>query len=107
MSSAQILPAPELDWPPAPSKFERERWAFYKQLAELLNEYEGEYVAIHEGRVVGHGPDQVDVALAAYDQFGYVPIYVGQVTPEPPRPVRLPTRHPISRRLEEDGTVPV
>jgi hypothetical protein len=90
MSASEILPAPEIAMP-VPSKFERERWAFYKQLSELLKAYEGEYVAIHEGRVVGHGADQAEVALDAYNRFGYVPMYVGHVTSEPPRPARIPS----------------
>lgn len=107
MSNADILPAPEIDWPPVPTKFEQERWSFFKMLSQLLAEYEGQYVAIHEGRVVGHGDDQAEVALKAYDEFGYVPIYVGKVTSEPPAPVRIPTPRLINRNLSTDGPISV
>ncbi|MEX0716985.1 MAG: hypothetical protein WD066_10370 [Planctomycetaceae bacterium] len=35
--------------------------------------------------------DQLQIAREAYSRFGYVPIYVGFVTDEPPRPLRVPT----------------
>jgi hypothetical protein len=31
------------------------------------------------------------VALEAYSRVGYVPLYLGHVTDEPPRPARIPT----------------
>ena len=65
MNNADIIPAPEIDWPPVPSKFEQERWSFFKMLSQLLTQYEGQYVAIHEGRVVGYGENQTAVALNA------------------------------------------
>jgi hypothetical protein len=48
-------------------------------------------VAVHQGRVISEGPDQVEVARQAYARVGYAPIYVGLVTQEPPRPVRIPS----------------
>ena len=42
-------------------------------------------------RVIAEGPDQIEVAKQAYARAGYVPIYVGLVTNEPPRPVRIPS----------------
>jgi len=104
MSTGEIFPAPELEIP-MPSKFERERWAFFKQLAQLLERYEGQYVAIHEGRVVVTGANQVDVALEAYDRFGYVPIYVGHVTTEPPVPARIPSPRFVQHRVIVDGPI--
>jgi hypothetical protein len=107
MADTEIIPAPQLEHPPAPSKFERERWAFFKQLSELLKEHDGEYVAIHEGKVVGHGADQAEVALKAYADFGYVPIYVGKVTAEPPPPARITTRRLVSATGDTDGALSV
>ncbi len=107
MAESEIIPAPRIERPPAPSKFERERWAFFKQLSELLKEHEGEYVAIHDGQVVGHGADQAEVALKAYADFGYVPIYVGKVTAEPPPPARIGTPQLINSTDDTDGALSV
>jgi hypothetical protein len=51
-----------------------------------------QYVAVHRGAVIAHGPDQVEVAQQAYTtRAGYVPIYVGLVTDDPLPPVRIPS----------------
>jgi hypothetical protein len=107
MANSEIIPAPQLEHPPAPSKFERERWAFFKQLSELLKEHEGEYVAIHDGRMVGHGADQAEVALKAYADFGYVPIYVGKVSAEPPAPARITAPRLVNSTGDMDGALSV
>ncbi len=93
-----LQPAPVLEHPPASSDtWERERAAFFRLLPSLLRSHAGEYVAVHDGRVVGSGPDQVEVALRAYEAHGYVPIFVGLVTDQPPRAVRVPSPRIIHR----------
>ncbi len=89
MNEVGILPAPVLDLPPQ-GKWEREQQAFQQLLPQLLQTHAGQFVAIHEGKVVGAGGDLVSVALQAYQQFGYVPIYVDLVTAER-RTVRIPS----------------
>ena len=74
---------------PARTKWEREYQAFLRLLPELLKTHRGQYVAVHEGEVVDSGPDKIALALRAYQTHGYVPIYVGLVTTEPPPPVRI------------------
>lgn len=76
--------------PPKDDKWERERQAFWRLLPELLKTYPGEYVAIHEGRPVGHGPDILDVALRAHREHGQAPIFVDLVADEPQPRVRIP-----------------
>jgi hypothetical protein len=72
------------------AKFRKELEAFRRLLPELLQTHRDQYVAIHEGQVVGSGPDQIEVAERAYDQFGYIPILVTLVT-DRPRVVRIPS----------------
>lgn len=92
MNQPDILPAPILDFPrTAESKWEREYQAFLRQKAELLRTHRNRYVAIHDGHVVASGDRVEDVAMCAYSRFGYVPIYVGLVTDQPERPVRMPS----------------
>src|SRR5262245_30946940 len=49
----------------------------------------GKCVAIHEERVVGVGDDVIQVALEAYRQYGYVPMYVSPVISPPVEKVRM------------------
>lgn len=102
MSQTDVLPAPQLE-PLAvgTSKWERERNAYWRLLPALLSQYRGQYVAIHDGQVVDSGPNQVELALRVYRRFGYVPIYVGLVSDEPPRPLRaIPPRVAARGRKE-------
>lgn len=93
MSGLEILPAPEIDKATEhQSKWDTERNAFQRLLPMLLPSYRDQYVAVHEGRVVDFGPDQIQVALRVYKQFGYLPIYVGLVSEQSPPVLRLPTR---------------
>ena len=59
----------------------------------LLVEYFDKYMAIHDGQVVGVGDDKLQVASRAYDDVGYLPIYVGHVTNQPNTVVRMPSPH--------------
>jgi hypothetical protein len=92
MSQAELLSSPELEsCIHDSSKWEQERIAYWRLLPELISQYRGQYVAVHGGEVVDSGPDQVEVALRVYRKFGYVPIYVGLVSNDPVRMLRVPT----------------
>ena len=92
MSDMTTLPAPDLSLKEAThAAWEEEQRAFLRLLPTLLATHRGRYVAVHHGCVIAEGPEQVEVAKQAYARAGYVPIYVGLVTEEPPRPVRLPS----------------
>lgn len=78
-----------LDPPPPPTKWDREYAAFRRLLPDLLRTHRGQYVAVHDGAVVGAGPDMIAVAHEAYGRFGAVEILVRQVTDEPPRVARI------------------
>jgi len=100
MSDVDTLPPPDLQAEAAAfSSWDDERLAFLRLVSTLLPTHQGQYVAVYRERVIASGLDQVEVAKRAYQLAGYVPIYVGLVTDEPSRPVRLP-----SPRLIEDGT---
>ena len=92
MSDVTTLPAPDLDLKETKhSAWENERRTFFRLLPTLLATHQGQYVAVHLGRVIAEGVDQIEVALQAYALAGYVPIYVGLVTNDPPQLVRLPS----------------
>jgi hypothetical protein len=83
--------------PPPEDKWRREYRAFLRMIPELLKTHRGKYVAIHEEKVVESGDDLIPVALRAYERHGYVPIYVGLVTDEPPPVIRLPSPRLVRR----------
>jgi hypothetical protein len=53
-------------------------------LPELRAKYDGQFVAIKDGKVVASGSERVAVALEAYSRVGYGPLYLGHVTDSPP-----------------------
>ena len=60
-----------------------EQQAFRRQQAQLMARYEGEYVALHLGRVVAHGPDDEELAQSLYAKLGYKLFYIAKVEREP------------------------
>jgi len=87
---SNITPAPELN--PAvvaSSKWDREYRAYLRLLPSLITTHRDQFVAIHDEQVVGSGVDQIEVALAAYSKYGYVPIFVGRVSDAPQQVVRI------------------
>lgn len=92
MNQANTLPAPEIPQPATGNaKWQREYDEFLRLRPQLLKSYRGKYVAIHNGRPVQTGTDQIEVALRAYEQYGYVAIYVGLVSDAPPTTARMPS----------------
>ena len=72
----------------------QEHIAFVRMLPELLKQYPGQAVAIHNGEVVGVGDDEVAVWEEARKKFKGAPIYV-QIVEYPPRVYKLPHRKVI------------
>ena len=92
MKRTTVLPAPQVDCPLlGEGKWNDERRAFQRLRPSLLRSHQGSYVAIHQSKVVDSGKDKVALGLRVYPRFGYVPIYVGEVWANPPRPVRIPS----------------
>jgi hypothetical protein len=98
MSAIPIFEPPPLEMAPPKSKWDVEYEAFLRMLPELLTTSRDQYVAIHEGKVVGSGPDQLAVAMEAYQKYGYVEILVRLVTDKPPRVVNI-----ISPHVDQSG----
>jgi len=69
-------------------------WAMYPQ---LLERYLGQYVAVHEGKVVDSGPDLGTLYQRVRECYGDTPVLLAQVTSEPVRELvfRSPRLEPI------------
>jgi hypothetical protein len=63
--------------------FEEEERAFRQQRRQLLHRYKGQFVALYQGRVVAHGPDDEELAREVFERFGDVAFYVAKVEKEP------------------------
>jgi hypothetical protein len=63
------------------SPLQAERIAFLRMRNELLNsDYRGKYVAILDGKLIDNDQDLRTLAMRVYKKFGYIPIYMDQVT---------------------------
>ena len=71
--------------------FEREVEAFETMKPDLMKQYAGKYVAIHEGEVVASGEDKFQVSQQVRDHLGQVIYYVELVSNDDPRIVRMPS----------------
>ena len=57
----------------------REEQSFQRKREQLLRRYEGQFVAIYQGRVAGHGPDDEELAAQMYAKLGDVHFYIARV----------------------------
>lgn len=95
-----VLPSPQIELPvPTPDVWTRNRDYFVSHRDELMKEYRGKYVAVHDGRIVAIGDDKLEAAKAGYAQCGRVPVYVGFVSEEGPRRIRMPSPIRVVKRV--------
>ena len=64
-------------------QIDREERRFSKRLPELLEQYEGEYIAMYDGEVVGHNADDSILFGEMHKKLGYVPFMIQRVSREP------------------------
>ena len=68
---------------PGEALFAAEERAYYKKRARLLQRYQGQFVALYRGRVVGHGPSDEELARQMFEKFGDAPFLIQRVEKEP------------------------
>ncbi len=61
----------------------QEQQAFRRKRTQLLQRYEGQFVALYKGRLVGYGADDEELALRMYKKLGDAPFYIAKVEKEP------------------------
>ena len=77
-------------------KLHRETEAFWAMQAELVANYPGEHVALHQGQVVDHDLDVVRLEQRVVQQWGEMAILIAPVTDAPRRDLST-----VSFRLEQ------
>jgi hypothetical protein len=68
---------------PGEEPFAAEERAYCKKRAALLRRYQGQFVAVYRGRVVGHGPSDEDLARQMFEKFGDAPFLIQRVEKAP------------------------
>ena len=63
--------------------FAAEEQRFYQIRERLLRRYPEQFVALYQGRVVGHGKDDEELARQMFEKFGDAPFYITKVEKEP------------------------
>lgn len=71
------------------NKIRAETKAFDRQYDSLLKKYRGQFVAIHEGQIIGHDPDLRILHLKVFNEFGQIPILLKQVMEQPERELQF------------------
>ena len=80
-------------------KLHKEGEAFWAMQADLVAQYPGEFVAVHQGQVVDHDPDVVRLEQRVAERWGEVAILIAPVTDEAQRDLSS-----VSFRLDPLGT---
>jgi glutamyl-tRNA reductase len=66
-------------------KIQAETEAFNEQREKLLSKYMGQYIAMHQGKVVDHDPDLRTLHLRVFERLGHTPVLLKRVSDEPKR----------------------
>lgn len=67
----------------------QEQAAYQTMLPQLLDEYKNEFVAIHQGQVVDHDKDKIDLVIRLDESHPDAIVLVRQVTEEPEKVLRM------------------
>ena len=69
-------------------KVVQEQAVFEEMRTELVKKYRGQYVAVHNGKVVEHAADLGTLTRQVYARYGHTPMLRIQVTEEPQPDIR-------------------
>lgn len=78
-SSSLVFAPPAARESPMERAYKQEKAAFERLHPALRREYEGQYVAVHNGRVVDADPDRLTLVRRFFDRHGDVSVFIGYV----------------------------
>jgi hypothetical protein len=84
---AEAFPAVHIN--PRRHIMEREQEAFKAMLPELLKKYESQYVAVHNGQVVDHDTDKINLVTRIEQSLPNEVVLIKQVTSKPDRIIHM------------------
>jgi hypothetical protein len=70
-------------WESSGDPLATEEREFRRKHAQLLRRYAGQFVTLYQGRVVGHGTDDEELARQMFERLGDAPFYIAKVEKEP------------------------
>lgn len=70
--------ASKMSQPPA-DPLAADEATFRRMRPRLLRRYFGEFIALHHGRIVGHGRDDEALAQEMFEKLGDAPFYIAKV----------------------------
>lgn len=71
------------DWDRQAEQIDREQLAYEAQHAQLREQYEGKYIAMHRSEVIDHDLDRTALRRRVRKQYGNTPILITLVEKEP------------------------
>ncbi|CUS04058.2 protein of unknown function [Candidatus Promineifilum breve] len=77
------------DISPDREKMEEEQAAYERQREEIIAQYEGEYVAVHGGKMVDHDPDEIALLRRIDANYPKDVVHMRLVTRQPDRELRV------------------
>jgi hypothetical protein len=69
--------------------FEQEVAAFERLNPTLIEQYPGQFVAIHQGQVIATGDEKLVLLEQVREQIGNIVCYIEKASPDSPRTVRI------------------
>lgn len=76
-------------------QIEREQHAFETQHVDLLKQYAGQYIAMHEGRVVDHDADRASLGRRVRARYGNETLLITPVLEQVHREIRVRSPHSV------------
>ena len=68
-------------------KVKQEEVVFEQEKTTLLKRYRGQYIALHNGKVVAHADNLSSLRQKVFSRYGHTPMLHKLVTPEPERDI--------------------
>lgn len=88
-SKLAVTNAPQFRVSQAGDGIELEVAAYESQHATLLTQYPGQYIAIYQGKVIDHDPDQLNLLTRIDQQYPSTTVLIRKVERTLPKPLRV------------------
>lgn len=86
---------PHSDWLDA---LREEANAFQQVKSNLMEQYDGRYIAFYQGEVIASGENEFDLLCHVHQQFGPIPCLIDRVDNTPPRVAFMPSLWRLARK---------
>lgn len=88
-TSPAVVNAPQFRVSQAGDSMEQEVAAYESQHGALLTQYPGQYIALYQGKVIDHDPDQLNLLARIDQQYPAISVLIRKVERTLPKPRRV------------------